>query len=87
MKIIDFYADWCGPCQVTKKALGEFGLSHKDIEIQYINIEEEANEDLVDSYHVRNLPTLVLLNEESKEIKRHTGLLNVAGLENFVSEL
>lgn len=78
MKLIDFYADWCGPCKVLSKNLDKFKEQHPDIEIKKIDVEE--NEDEVTKYKVRNLPTLVLIDGD-EVIKRHTGLID---LEEFV---
>ena len=44
MEILDFYADWCGPCQMMKPIMDEFEKTHPDIKVKQINIdiEEEA---------------------------------------------
>ena len=78
MKLIDFYADWCGPFKVLSKKLEDFKKNHPYIEIEKVNVED--NEELVDKYKIKNLPTLILIDKD-EVIKRCTGLID---LEEFV---
>ena len=81
MKILKFYADWCGPCKVLLKNIEEFKKSHPEIEIVSINVEEE--ESLSEKYGIRNVPVLIKL-VDGVEISRNAGLLTVQGLEKFI---
>lgn len=67
MKLLKFYADWCGPCKQQSKLLKDF-----PIEVQSINIEEE--EELTEKYNVKNLPTLILVDDNNNELTRFHGL-------------
>ena len=66
--LVDFYANWCGPCKVMGKILEDI----KDIDIYKINV--DTFPDFAEKFNVRNLPTLVCF-EDDKEIWRHTGVL------------
>lgn len=79
LKIYDFYAAWCGPCKVLKNSL----TSIKDIDIEYFDIEE--NEELCDKYDVRNVPTLVFLNDE-EVIGKETGAKSPAQLRELIEK-
>ena len=41
MKLLDFYADWCGPCKVLSKTFEQFSEKHPDVPIIKINVEED----------------------------------------------
>lgn len=79
MTLYKFYADWCGQCKVL-----DTNLKNANIEYTPVNIEED--EELTTRYHIRTLPTLVLVSKEGEEIKRFTGIVNVDKLkEEFKS--
>lgn len=79
MKILKFYSDTCGPCKVLSKNLKEAG-----IEVEEINIEN--NDNLVDKYNIRNIPTLIKLDDNNTVIDRFTGILSVNDLKEWVYE-
>lgn len=81
MKLIDFYAPWCGQCKTLTKNL-ETLKQLVDIDIETINVEEL--EDLVDKYEIKNLPTLILVDDKNNVIKRHTGVMSPSELEKFI---
>lgn len=79
MKILKFYSDTCGPCKVLSKNLKEAG-----IEVEEINIEN--NDNLVYKYNIRNIPTLIKLDDNNTVIDRFTGILSVNDLKEWVYE-
>ena len=67
-KILYFSAAWCGPC----KMLGPIMESLSD-QINYEKIDVDSNQDLSIKYGVRNIPTLVLVENE-EAVRKLTGL-------------
>jgi thioredoxin len=57
--LVDFYAPWCGPCQMMGPILQQVGATLKD-RLQVVKINTENYPDLASKYHIQALPTLVL---------------------------
>ena len=71
--LIDFYADWCGPCNRLFPLVNKVASENKDIKV--VRIDVDQNEDLMNQYNVRSIPTLVVI-EKGKEINRQVGLIS-----------
>ncbi len=71
--LIDFYATWCGPCQVLSPIIEEVASETSDIKFVKIDIDE--NEELAEEYGVVYIPTLVVI-ENGKETKRSVGAIS-----------
>jgi thioredoxin 1 len=89
MKLIDFYADWCGPCKMLSKTFEEFSKKHPDVSIIKINVEN--NEDKAEAWGVRNIPSVFLIDDtiqgtEPNFIRKFTGVKTLKDLEEFVYE-
>lgn len=84
MELIDFYADWCGPCQMLRPILEEFEKNHPELKITKINIDDE--EELAEKYEVSTIPCLVLL-KDGKEITRETGVMPLKKLEKMLEKI
>ncbi len=76
--VVDFYADWCGPCQMLKPKLEKFSESAK---IAAVNIDEVS--ELAEEYEVASIPCLVKF-AEGKEQKRIIGLVPIPKLKKFL---
>ena len=76
--LVDFYANWCGPCRMLSPI-----LESTKSDIKVIKVDTDKFEDLSREYGVMSIPTLVLL-EKGKEVKRSVGLLEPARLKEFL---
>ena len=81
MEILDFYADWCGPCQMMKPTMEEFEKVHPEIKVTAVNIDEE--EELAEKYGVSSIPCIVAL-KDGEEVKREVGVVSLKKLEKMV---
>ena len=79
--LVDFYADWCGPCKMLLPVLEE-SEEKIGIPIKKVNVDESTS--IAREYGVMTIPTLILF-DNGKEIKRNVGFVNVQELEEFVN--
>lgn len=63
--LVDFYADWCGPCKMLSPVLEEIS-NETDIKICKVNVDE--NQTLAIEYKVMSIPTLIVFKEGKKEL-------------------
>lgn len=70
--LVDFYANWCGPCQMMSPILEEVGAKMKD-RLQVVKIDTEKYPQIASQYQIEALPTLVLF-KDGQPIKRIEGL-------------
>lgn len=80
--LLDFYAEWCGPCKLTKKHLEEYCEEHPDLIIYKINVDEQP--DFTETFNVINLPTLIYTTLDDV-LWRHIGLMTKKQLEEKLS--
>lgn len=78
--LVDFYADWCGPCRMLAPVLEE--ISNENI-IKIVKVNVDNHEDIARRYGVMSIPTLVLF-ENGNEQKRNTGFIPREAVENFI---
>lgn len=71
--LVDFFATWCGPCQMLAPILEELSKENEDFEIVKIDIDQER--DLAIENEIEFVPTVVLY-KLGKEIDRITGVLD-----------
>ncbi|MFO5494191.1 MAG: thioredoxin [Cuspidothrix sp.] len=84
--LVDFYADWCGPCQMMTPILQQVNLQLKD-KLRIVKIDTEKYQNLASQYQIFALPTLVLF-KEGKPVDRIEGVMQapqlVQHLKSFV---
>ena len=84
MELLDFYADWCGPCQMLKPVVEDFEKAHPEVKVVRVNIDED--EELADKYGVSGIPCLVFL-KDGEEIAREVGVLPLKKLEKIYGKI
>lgn len=77
--LVDFYANWCGPCKMIAPELEKVESNTKVIKVDVDEFEELARK-----YGVMSIPTLVLF-ENGKEIKRTIGFIDKDKIEKFIN--
>jgi thioredoxin 1 len=80
--LVDFYADWCGPCKMMSPVLQEVkGILKEEVKIIKINVDQ--HQDLSSHFMVRGVPTLMLF-KSGKMLWRQSGVLAVKDLVSVV---
>jgi len=62
IRMLDFYADWCGPCKTQDPILAEIDAEFDDVALEKIDVEADA--DTANEYQVRSLPTVIIEADE-----------------------
>ena len=76
--LVDFYANWCGPCKMLGPILEEVS----DL-IQIVKVDVDNFEEISKKYRVMSIPTIVLF-KNGEEIKRNVGFIDKNILEKFI---
>ena len=57
--VIDFYADWCGPCKMQSPIIDKLAEERQDIKVGKINVDESSN--LAEKYGIMSIPTIMVI--------------------------
>lgn len=81
--LVDFNAEWCGPCKMLKPIIEEIADKNEEVKVVSINVDDE--EELAEQFSVFSIPCLVVF-EEGKETKRNVGFLPKEDVEKLIGE-
>jgi len=82
--LLDFYADWCGPCQALLPTVEKLAEKYEnDFEIRKINVDK--NPELAQQFRVRSIPALFVVKDKKIE-KSLVGLQSEHALEQVIQE-
>lgn len=82
MKLIQFTADWCGPCKVMKPKITELKEEMGDrFELEVINVDENAA--AVEAYNVKNIPTFIF-ESNGEIVERLVGAQQVSTFKELI---
>ena len=84
IKILDFYAEWCGPCKAMSPILDQIEDELDDVIIEKYDVED--NEEIVEDYGIRSVPTLVFIKDD-EIVSKHVGSLSKEKLLAIINKI
>ena len=78
--IVDFYADWCGPCQMLAPVLEQLD---KETSIKIVKINVDEIPDIARAFRIMSIPTLLLF-KDGKFVKKDLGYMPIERLREFI---
>jgi thioredoxin 1 len=82
--LVDFYADWCGPCKMMEPVLAEFARETTSVKVVQVNVDDESG--LAREYDINAIPALLLFNK-GELIDRSLGVRSKDALKSMIERL
>jgi len=79
--IIDFYADWCGPCKMMSPIIDSIAEENQELKVGKINVDEA--QELAVKYNIMSIPTIIIF----KNGNEHKKIIGVTSKENILKEI
>ena len=80
MKVLKFYAEWCGPCKALSSTIEKYYTG--DVPVENIDIDKDSESAM--TYGIRGVPTCILIDEHGTEVRRKSGMMMIDEFEKFV---
>lgn len=82
--LIDFFAEWCGPCKMMKPILEEL-KKMKGESIRVAKVDVDKHQELANQYKIQSIPTLMLFREGTM-LWRHSGVMQAKELKETIEK-
>ena len=79
--LVDFHAEWCGPCKMMAPELKRFAESHKGVRVLKVDIDK--NRATAEKFNIQGVPTLILF-KKGKVLWRQSGAMNAQQISGAV---
>ena len=71
--LVDFYADWCGPCKIMSPIISEIAEELENVKVGKVNVDENGS--LAEKYGIMSIPTIIVF-KDGKPINSFVGVID-----------
>jgi len=83
LKVMKFYADWCGPCKTLTPIFDEVSSEVENVDFQSINVDTDS--ETAARYGIKAIPTIVF-EKDDKVVQKKMGILSKKQIVEFINE-
>ncbi len=83
--VVDFWAEWCGPCKMIAPVLKDLARDYKD-KIKIAKIDVDAEGELAQQFNIQSIPTILVFNK-GQVVKQQVGAVPRPALEKMIKEV
>jgi len=80
--LVDFYAQWCGPCKMIAPVVEQISQENEDLKV--VKVDADNAQELMTKFGIRGIPTLLLINN-GEVIATKVGAASVSQVREFVA--
>ena len=81
--IVDFWAQWCGPCKAMMPVLEQYSETEGAVKVVKVNVDEEP--DISQEYNIRGIPTFIYF-EDGKVVNKQVGMMTIEQLKELTTK-